>query len=194
MGWFKQRWKNKPSSTPEKVWSEGGHFLLKISVLRWPAHTLGGVCIHIIRWVVLEPREMPVLAPPHPSLHSMPLYLLMAALLANAWNFSNHTHTLQTHTHTYAGAETLPPPMEEVELYFKCIIFESQRQAKAEVMQKLKTSDAGSQPALTLSSGTQHLRAQHLKPSEDKDVISVHYLCSEHSLTYRKSFKNHSLG
>ena len=99
MGWFKQSWKNKPSSTPEKVWSEGGHFLLKISVLRWPAHTLGGVCIHIIRWVVLEPREMPVLAPPHPSLHSMPLYLLMAALLANAWNFSNHTHTLQTHTH-----------------------------------------------------------------------------------------------
>ena len=84
-------------------------------------------------------------------------------------------HTL--YTHTYAVAETLPPPMEEVELYFKFIIFESQREAKAEVMQKLKTSDAGSQPALTLSSGTQHLRAQHLKPSEDKDVIFVHYLC-----------------
>ena len=102
-----------------------------------------------------------------------------------------YLHTL--HTHTYAVAETLPPAMEEVELYFNFIIFEPQRQAKAEVMQKLKTSDAGSQPALTLSSGTQPLRAQHLKPSEDKDVIFVHYLCSEHSLTYRKSsFKNHS--
>ena len=85
--------------------------------------------------------------------------------------------------------------MEEVELYLKYIIFESQRQAKAEVMQKLKTSDFGSQPALTLSSGTQHLRAQHLKPSEDKYVIFVHYLCSEHSLTYRRSsLKNHSQG
>lgn len=61
-------------------------------------------------------------------------------------------HTL--YTHTYAVAETLPPAMEEVELYFNFIIFEPQRQAKAEVMQKLKTSNAGSQPALMLSSGT----------------------------------------
>ena len=48
-------------------------------------------------------------------------------------SLNTHTHT-QACSHTRAVAETLSPPVEEVELHFKFIIFESQIGAKAEVM------------------------------------------------------------
>lgn len=173
MGWFKQRWKNKPRSTPEKVWVEEGHFLFNISVPRWLVDALGGVCIYILRWVVLEPQGDPSPGPqslPYSPLHPTPLSLLMAGLPAGIWN----THKL---------AETFVSSNGRRELHFKFIISESQIGAKEQVMQKLKTSGHwtfGSQLAPMLGPGTFGVAVS----SEEKYIISVHHMCSEHVLSH----------
>lgn len=82
-------------------------------------------------------------------------------------------HTL--YTHTYAVAETLPPAMEEagIPITFYCLWTSKTSKSRSDAKTKISML---AWPALMLSSGTQPLRAQHLKPSEDKDVIFVHYL------------------